>query len=82
MYEKVNESVELTQNYSLVVLLPLVLIYYLQGDRTKKKTFEITSKKSLGSLLVVICFAELPFALETLGPSERSRKTMISQVNQ
>ena len=81
MYEKVNESVELTQNYSLVVLLTLVLIYYLQGDRTKN-TFEITSKESLGSLLVVICFAELLFARETLGPSERSCKTMISHVNQ
>ena len=55
MRSKVNESVELTQNFSLVVLLTLVLIYYLQGDRTKN-TFEITSKKSLGSLLVVICF--------------------------
>ena len=53
MYEQVNESVELTQNYSLVVLLTLVLIYYLQGDRTKN-TFEITSKESLGSLLVVM----------------------------
>ena len=81
MYEKVNESVELTQNYSLVVLLTLVLIYYLQGDRTKN-TFEITSKESLGSLLVVICFSELLFARETLCPSERSRKTMTSQVNQ
>ena len=81
MYEKVNESAELTKNYSLVVLLTLVLIYYLQGDRTKN-TFEITSKESLGSLLVVICFVELLFARENLGPSERSRKTMISQVNQ
>ena len=76
MYEKVNESAELIQDYSLVVLLTLVLIYYLQGDRTKS-TFEITSKESLGSLLVVICFAELLFTRETLG-----RKTMISQVNQ